>query len=83
MIKLYDIVNSLTPRDTEVKVVYHKAYSKDVVLYNGPVDGVEDGITFDVDNKLCKAKDDEFARYEDLVVLSIQVNKTFIKMEVC
>lgn len=83
MIKLYDIVNSLTPRDTKVKVVYHKAYSKDVILYDGTADGVEDGITFDADNKLCKAKDDEFARYEDLVVLSVQVNKTFIKMEVC
>lgn len=83
MFKLYDIVNKLKPETTKVRVVYHKAYSKDVTLYDGPINGVEDGITFDSENKLCKAKDDEFARYEDLVVLSINITKTFIKLEVC
>lgn len=83
MIKLYDIVNKLKPESTKVKVVYQEAYSKDVILYNGAVDGVEEGIAFDSENKLCKAKDDEFARYEDLVVMSIEVNKTFIKLKVC
>lgn len=83
MLKLYDIVNKLKPESTKVKVVYHKAYSKDVTLFDGPVSGVEDGIAFDSENKLCKAKDDEFARYEDLVVISIDVNKTFIRFGVC
>lgn len=82
MIKLYELINRTGLEDANVKIVYHAAYSKNITLYKGPLSGAENAIVFDTENKLAIAAEDEYAKYEDLKVMSINIKYGEVNIEV-
>lgn len=82
MIKLYELINRTSPEDANVKIVYNAAYSKNITLYRGPLGGAENAIVFDTENKLAIVAENEYAKYEDLKVMCINIKYGEMNIEV-